>query len=123
MRAFLRSIAAVLVAAVVGGSTWYFGWQYVFSPTYSCSVPEADRCENTASHTDWWALSGRPLSIDVRPAPAEWASSLDPQFVHAQWAAKVERFGQEPVLAACTYSSDEMVTCKAREEPFGAPSN
>lgn len=116
-------IAAVFLVAVVGVSAWYFGWQYVIPPTYSCSLPEADRCEHTARHTEWWDLTGRPVSIDVRPAPAEWTSSVDPHFAGAEWAARVERFAEEPVLAACAYSSDEAVTCKATEEPFHRTSN
>lgn len=118
IRRWALAFAALFLAAVAAGSAWYLGWHYVFPPTYSCSLPETDRCEHTARHADWWNLTGRPLSIDVRPAPPEWADSLDLHFQSAEWAAKVERFAEQPVLAACAYSSGEAVTCKATEEPF-----
>jgi hypothetical protein len=97
------------VAVVLAfGSLWYLGWQWVLPPAISCSVPDEEQCERTAEvTTSWYQLTGRPTAIDIRPVPQKWKSSSHPG-VGADWAAKVERFLQEPVLAGCGYDSSRV---------------
>ena len=112
-RGWLLPAAVALVAiAVLAG--WYVAWQYVAPPAVACSVDEEQWCEDTLS-ADWIGLSGRPTAIEVRPPPSEWASSSNPGFAHADWAALVDRAFMPSLMAACYYSSERAVTCHAEE--------
>ena len=114
------------MALVVGAG--FFAWQQ--RPTLTCSLPDPKPCSDTAESI-WiepdMALyprpAGRLTTIDVRPAPKEWAQSTDPGFRAAEWSAWIEREDGPPILAACYYSSDDMVTCDLEETPFAPPSD
>jgi hypothetical protein len=101
-------------------------------PTFTCSLPTATaRCLDTEESflhdpNDWVfdpALRGQLTAVDVRPAPSAWATSVDPGFRSAEWAAWIEREDGPPILVACYYSSDKMVGCDTEERPPTAPSN
>ena len=109
-----RLIVALVIVVIVGAAGWYFEWRYVARPSYSCSLADANRCADTEHDATWFDLDGRPLAIDIRPPPQEWATSPDPELRAAPWAARIDRFLQEPVLAACYYSSPPEVSCQVQ---------
>jgi len=115
-----KLLIGLVLALTLGVAAWYAGWQFIAVPSFSCSLPVSDPCEHTADKATTWALSGRPIAINLRPAPEEWATSTDPGFRHAQWAARVERFLQPPILAACYYSSGQVVTCQEEQAELPA---
>lgn len=100
-------------------------------PIFTCSLPSPEqRCIDTersilgdSVSTFVPELSGELTAVDIRSAPAEWSRSVDPGFQAADWAAWLEREGQQPILAACYYSSEATVTCHTEERPFPTPSN
>lgn len=109
-----RLIVALVFIATLGAAGWYFGWRYVARPSYSCSLADANECVDTEWNATWADLDGRPLAIDIGPPPVEWATSPDPDLRAAPWAARVDRFLAEPVLAACYYSSPPEVSCQVQ---------
>jgi hypothetical protein len=66
--------------------------------------------------------AARIAAIDVRPAPAGWAQSVDPGFREAEWSTWIELSDGPPILAACYYSSESMVTCETEEKAIASPS-
>jgi hypothetical protein len=120
---------AVVVLAFIGVFLWVARDDE--PPTFTCSLPSPEqRCIDTERSIldDFFPafvpeLSGDLIAVDIRSAPLEWSTSVDPGFQAAEWAAWLERDGEPPILAACYYSSDAMVTCHTEEHPFSAPSN
>jgi hypothetical protein len=117
------------VAACLG----IFLWQVLVpvNPTVTCSlVEDTQRCQDTADTISSWpdlafepSITGRLTAIDIRPAPREWAASVDPGFRSARWGAYLERADGPAILAACQYASDAMVYCDTEQAPFVPPSN
>jgi hypothetical protein len=111
--------AVVAVAVLVGGyATWRFVDRLTENPAVTCSLPDMVRCQDTAGSISSFpdmALNPRPagnlISIDVRPAPPEWADSPDVGLREAEWAVLIERDDGPPILAACVYSSEREVSC------------
>jgi hypothetical protein len=101
-----------------------------FRPALTCALSDPKPCHDTlvwvgGFDPDWALyppLPGRITAIEVRPAPVQWKSSLDPGFQGADWAAVLERDGYEPVVAACYYASGDEVACHTEEVPFTSPS-
>jgi hypothetical protein len=93
------------------------------SPSVTCHLADHDKCTNTATsiagsfEVFYPPLTHRLKGLDLRTAPPEWAQSADPGFAAAEWAAFLEVDGAPPILAACYYSSDTMVTCDTQEGP------
>lgn len=88
------------------------------NPSVTCTLADPQICRDTADSISSYpemALDPRPAgrltAIDVRPAPVEWASSTDPSYRLAEWAVWIEHDDGPPILAACYYSSDAMVSC------------
>ena len=112
-------IGTAVLTTLGGAGLWWFAWPIIAPPYFTCSLPDPSPCEPTGDgSTTWFDLNGRPTAIDVRPAPERWKTSDDPGFRSAQWAARVDRFLQGPIVAACYYSSDGLVSCHAQEQPF-----
>jgi hypothetical protein len=87
-------------------------------PTVTCSTPDTAACSNTrnwiSGRSDRDFVFSEPLpatlvSVDVRPMPAEWKGR--PGYPKDAWAALLTMAGRDPVLVACYYSSDDMVSC------------
>jgi hypothetical protein len=72
------------------------------------------------------ALDPRPAAriaaIEIRTAPEAWARSVDPGFRDAGWSTWIELSEGPPILAACYYSSESMVTCEMEEKALASPS-
>ena len=98
--------------------------------TVTCQLANSKRCDDTADSIVGFPemevhppLTGHLIAIDIRPAPSDWVTSLDPGFRVAEWAALLVREDAPPILAACYYDSDPMVACDTEERPFPSPSN
>jgi len=115
-----RTVVAILLA---GGALVLLVGNLVGSPSVTCHLADQQKCTDTATsiggafQTFYPPLTHRLKSVDVRPAPPEWAQSADPGFAAAEWAAWLELDGSPPILTACYYSSDPMVTCDTQEGP------
>lgn len=91
-------------------------------PSLVCSLEDTQRCEDTLTSISSFpdtALyprrDGSLVSIEVGPAPPEWQTSKDPGFRNAEWATSMELDAGPPILAACYYSSDSLVSCHTLE--------
>jgi hypothetical protein len=121
-RRALVIVLVTLAAFASGYGLWRMVDRLTEEPSLVCSLPDAQRCQDTlASISDSpdLALSPRPdgalVAIDVRAAPTEWKSSIDPGFREAEWAIWIELDAGSPILAACYYSSDSLVSCHTEE--------
>lgn len=130
-----RRLNVKVVGLAVVGLILLSGAIFVFvtrpgALTVTCHLDESKLCDDTASSIIGFPemelhppLTGRLIAIDIRPAPPEWANSVDPGFRAAGWAALLQREDAPPILAACYYDSDPMVACDTEERQTPAPSN
>jgi hypothetical protein len=124
------ALLVLVVALVVAGSV--VAWRQVDRLneqfTSECALPDPQPCRDTktsiSSYPDL-ALDPRPagrvVHIRFQPAPAMWATSVDPGFRAAQWSTVVTLTDGQAVVAACYYSSDAMVACEMTEEAWSPP--
>jgi hypothetical protein len=115
------ALGLVVVAFVLGVGVFGVG----IRPAMTCGLSDPGPCQHTVdsivfdrSNALYPSLDGRIVAVELRPAPAEWATSVDPGFQDAEWSALLKRDGAPAVLAACYYSSDEEVTCHTEERAF-----
>lgn len=126
---YWREVRPSAIALLIVGLTAAAGLALIFQvgpfrPTVTCALADPAPCQDTAdsilfpgSDSLYPPPQGLLVAIDVRPAPAEWADSIDPGFQSAEWAARLKVAGSEPVLTACYYSSGDEVMCDTDEAP------
>lgn len=109
---------ALVVAVIVLLSGGFLLIPEMPPTTVTCSTPDTGACTNTRDWiADHWGrdfVFGEPLpaplvAVDVRETPPEWRELGIAR--EGDWAALLTMAGREPVLVACYYSSEEMVSC------------
>jgi hypothetical protein len=114
-----RLLAGALVVAIgVLAVAGFLLYRELQPPTVTCSTSSAAACHDTRiSISDRLSrdlvftepLPARLVAVDVRDAPPDWSERAD--FPEDGWAALLTMEGREPVLVACGYFSDDMVSC------------
>ena len=131
MRQRTVGLAGLALLLVVSAAVVLWQVSAVNKPIVTCSLlVDEQRCEDTEATIASFpelalppTFTGRLTAIDIRAAPPEWATSVDPAYRTAEWAAYLERAEGLPILAACQYSSESMVSCDTDEGPFFSPSD
>jgi hypothetical protein len=110
-----RASFVVLAGLAIAGAAWGIG-ALLRPPAFLCSTPDREACTNTRNSVLYERdlvfpepLPARLLTVDVRPAPPEWTSL--PGYFEGSWAALLTLERGDPLLVACYYHSDDMVTC------------